>query len=155
MSEADANDNSRSIEIISFYLGGQFFCVDIMAVREIRSWVPTTMLPYSPAYVLGVINLRGSIIPVIDLAIRLGLAPTEPTERSAIIISQVSGKLVGLLAESVSDMMTVKESQLQPPPDVLPEAERALTKAIIPIENQMLCCLDLDMLFPSSGHVAA
>jgi purine-binding chemotaxis protein CheW len=131
------------------------FCVNIMAVREIRGWAPSTTLPHTPPHVLGVINLRGSVIPVIDMAIRLGLKPIEPTERSAIIVTNIAGKLVGLLVENVSDMITVKEADLQPAPDVLPAAERALTKAIIPVDQQMICYLDLDALFADAVDEAA
>ena len=155
MSEQARIEAAETLEIISFHLAGQVFCVNIMAVREIRGWAPSTTLPHTPDHVLGVINLRGSVIPVIDMAIRLGLKPIEPTERSAIIVTQIASKLVGLLVENVSDMITVKNSDLQPAPDVLPEAERALTRAIIPVNNEMICYLDLDALFPNVEELAA
>ena len=144
-----------TLEIISFHLGEQVFCVNIMSVREIRGWAPSTMLPHSPPHVLGVINLRGSVIPVIDMAIRLGLPAIKPTERSAIIVTNIAGKLVGLLVENVSDMITVKAEDLQPAPEVMPSAERGLTKAIIPVAEQMICYLDLDALFPDTEEMAA
>ncbi|MCY0149575.1 chemotaxis protein CheW [Hoeflea sp. G2-23] len=146
---------SDSLRIISFHLGAQVFCVNIMSVREIRGWAPATTLPHTPPHVLGVINLRGSVIPVIDMAIRLGLPPIKPTERSAIIVTAIAGKLVGLLVENVSDMITVSTAELQPAPDVLPAAERALTKAIIPVDTQMICYLDLDALFSVTEEMAA
>jgi purine-binding chemotaxis protein CheW len=155
MHENTNTAQSGFLEIISFHLGEQVFCVNIMAVREIRGWAPSTTLPHTPPHVLGVINLRGSVIPVIDMAIRLGLKPIEPTERSAIIVTNIAGKLVGLLVENVSDMITVKEADLQPAPDVLPAAERALTKAIIPVDKQMICYLDLDALFAETEDEAA
>jgi len=142
--------NSGYLEIISFHLGKQVFCVNIMSVREIRGWAPSTTLPHTPPHVLGVINLRGSVIPVIDMAIRLGLPPINATERSAIIVTMIAGKLVGLLVENVSDMITVNLDELQPAPDVMPAAERALTKAIIPVDKQMICYLDLDVLFSAA-----
>lgn len=94
------------LEIVSFHLGEQEFCIDIMAIREIRGWAPVTPMPHTPPYVLGLINLRGAVIPVIDMACRLGMKMTEPSERSAIIVTDINGKLVGLLVEQVSDMMT-------------------------------------------------
>lgn len=156
MSEtANATAQSAYLEIISFHLGEQVFCVNIMAVREIRGWAPSTTLPHTPPHVLGVINLRGSVIPVIDMAARLGLPAIEPTERSAIIVTNIAGKLVGLLVENVSDMITVNAEELQPAPEVLPTAERALTKAIIPHDEQMICYLDLDALFSDADELAA
>lgn len=155
MNDKTGEKMSGFLEIISFHLGEQIFCVNIMSVREIRGWAPSTMLPHSPPHVLGVINLRGSVIPVIDMAIRLGLPAIKPTERSAIIVTNIAGKLVGLLVENVSDMITVKAEDLQPAPEVMPTAERGLTKAIIPVAEQMICYLDLDALFPDTEEMAA
>lgn len=145
---ADDQDTARErfIEIISFHLGDQVYCVDIMAVREIRGWVPCTSMPHSPPHVLGVINLRGQVIPVVDVAVRIGLPPANPSERSAIIVIDQGEKLVGLLVEAVSDMITIKGSDLQPVPDILPESQRALAKAIVALEEQMICFLDPEPL---------
>lgn len=155
MIEQMEDKKSSQIEIISFHLEDQVFCVNIMSIREIRGWTQVTELPHSPKHVLGVINLRGSVIPVIDMAIRLGLQPIKPTERSAIIVTSIADMLVGLLVESVSDMITVNEEDLQLPPDVLPEAERSLTRAIIPVGDQMICYIELDALFPDVEELAA
>lgn len=155
MNEQTEDKKYNQIEIISFQLGDQVFCVNIMSVREIRGWTPATMLPHSPKHVMGVINLRGSVIPVIDMAIRLGLPPIKPTERSAIIVTNIADMLVGLLVESVSDMITVNEEDLQLPPDILPEAERSLTRAIIPMDSQMICYLELESLLPDVEDLAA
>src|SRR6218665_689847 len=90
--------SASQLEIVSFHLGDQEFCIDIMAIREIRGWAPVTPMPHTPPYVLGLINLRGAVIPVIDMACRLGMKMTEPSERSAIIVTDIGGKVVGLLA---------------------------------------------------------
>lgn len=155
MIEQMKDKKSSQIEIISFHLEDQVFCVNIMSIREIRGWTKATELPHSPKHVLGVINLRGSVIPVIDMAVRLGLQPMKPTERSAIIVTSIADMLVGLLVESVSDMITVNEEDLQLPPEVLPEAERSLTRAIIPVGDQMICYIALDALFPDVQELAA
>ena len=147
--------NSGYLEIISFHLGKQVFCVNIMSVREIRGWAPSTTLPHSPPHVLGVINLRGSVIPVIDMAIRLGLEPIEPTERSAIIVADVRNQLVGLLVEYVSDMITVDSEQMQTVPEVGGNSVQAMTSAIISQENQMISHLDLDAVLEEIGQLAA
>ncbi|KJS17984.1 MAG: chemotaxis protein CheW [Hoeflea sp. BRH_c9] len=152
---ANGTPEPDRLGVISFHLGERVFCVNIMAVREIRGWAPSTMLPHSPPHVLGVINLRGSVIPVIDMAIRLGLAPIEPTNRSAIIVTNISGKLVGLLVENVSDMITVSATDLQAAPNLTSTAQSSLTAAIIPVDDQMICYLDLDALFVSQEELAA
>ncbi|MCY0093221.1 chemotaxis protein CheW [Hoeflea ulvae] len=156
MQEGDTSAAARMrLEIVSFHLGDQVFCVNIMSVREIRGWAPATMLPHAPAHVLGVINLRGSVIPVIDMAIRLGLPPITPDGRSAIIVVCIAGKMVGLLVEDVSDMFTVGIDQLQAVPTVTAAAQSTMIAAIISVEDQMICYLDLDTLLPDEIVQAA
>ena len=91
----DGRDGS---ELISFRIGEQEFCVDIMAVREIRGWTPATPVPHSPRFVRGVINLRGAVLPVIDLADRLGLGTAVETARHVIIVVQIGSRIVGRAA---------------------------------------------------------
>jgi len=85
------------LEIVSFHLGEQEFCIDIMAIREIRGWAPVTPIPHSPYEVLGVMNLRGTVIPIVDLAVKLGMPAAQATERSAVVVTEVNGMTVGLL----------------------------------------------------------
>ena len=95
------SSNSAPRELISFQIGDQEFCVDIMSVREIRGWTPATPLPRTPVFVRGVINLRGAVVAVIDLAARLGLGKTIPTPRHVIVIVTLGQQTVGLLADLV------------------------------------------------------
>lgn len=147
MRDENANSSEPTLKIISFRLGDQVFCLDIMAVKEIRVWVKATPLPHSPDYVLGFINLRGRVIPVVDMAVRLGLPAVEPTEQSAIIVIDEGDRGVGILVESVSDMVSVKPEEMQPVPDVMSDEEKALTKGIVPVGEDMICFLDLKGLF--------
>src|SRR6476620_956534 len=94
-------------ELITFEVADQMFGIDIMAIREIRAWSPTARLPRVPAYVAGVVNLRGTVLPVVDLAARLGWEATEATPRHAIIVTQYAGQARGLIVDSVSDIVTV------------------------------------------------
>ncbi|MBB3963389.1 MULTISPECIES: chemotaxis protein CheW [Rhizobium] len=144
MNSTVINQAGSHLEIVSFHLGEQEFCIDIMAIREIRGWAPVTPMPHTPPYVLGLINLRGAVIPVIDMACRLGMKMTEPSERSAIIVTDIAGKLVGLLVEQVSDMMTIKSEDLQPAPEIIPEEQRAFCRGIVALEKTMVCFLNLD-----------
>lgn len=111
------------IEIIAFRLQGQEFCVMTKTIREIRGWSPCTPVPQSPYEVLGVMNLRGIVIPIIDLASKLGMAPTTPSERSAIVVTEIHTMVVGLLVDQFSDILTIKGSQFSqsrmwPPPSM-------------------------------------
>ncbi len=143
--------NSGYLEIISFHLGRR----SLPQSRHRLADPYGSSIRSTAAFTLVVSAIADPVIPVIDMAIRLGLKPIEPTERSAIIVTNIAGKLVGLLVENVSDMITVNESELQPAPDVLPAAERALTRAIIPVDEQMICYLDLDALFSTDEELAA
>ena len=149
------NFSGDTLEIIAFRLHDQEFCVKTTTIREIRGWAPVTPMPHTPPYVLGLINLRGAVIPVIDMACRLGMKMTEPSERSAIIVTDIAGKLVGLLVEQVSDMMTIKSEDLQPPPEIIPEAQRAFCRGIVALEKTMVCFLNLDTVIADELAQAA
>ena len=89
-----------------------------MSVREIRGWTAATPLPRTPDFVRGVINLRGAVLPIIDLSARLGLGFTEPEARHVIIVCRINNQMVGLLVDAVSDILTVTDDLIQPTPDV-------------------------------------
>ncbi len=101
------------LEIIAFRLHSQEFCVRTTSIREIRGWAPVTPIPHSPYEVIGVMNLRGTVIPIVDLAVKLGMHNTEVNERSAIVVADIKGMTVGLLVDRVSDIMTIPSSRLQ------------------------------------------
>ena len=105
-------------ELIAFRIADQEFCVDIMQVREIRGWTPATPLPRTPSYMKGVINLRGAVLPIVDLGARLGLTTSEPSARHVIMVVNVGGRTLGLLVEAVSDIINVSDDMVQPTPDV-------------------------------------
>lgn len=142
-------------ELIAFCIDGQEFCIDIMNVREIRSWAPATPMPHAPDYVQGVINLRGAVLPVIDLSSRLGFAPAEPTARHAIIVVQVRDQTVGLLVESVSDILTVGAGVIQSPPEVGSETVSRYVRGLLALEGRMLTLVATDDVLPESVDVAA
>ena len=99
--------SNAEIELLSFRLAEQEYSVDIMSVREIRGWTRATPLPHAPAYVRGVINLRGTVLPVVDLSTRLGMAPVEGDARNVIIVVQVGSQTAGLLVDAVSDILAL------------------------------------------------
>lgn len=155
MSEANQHHGADSKELISFRIGQQEFCVDIMAVREIRGWTPATPLPQTPAFVRGVINLRGAVLPIVDLAARLGLGIAEPTARHVIIVVRIGEQMVGLLVDAVCDILTVTEDMLQATPDVACEQVKTFVKGIMAIEGRMISLISLDRVLPSLEAEAA
>ena len=149
MSEA-ANHGNLGRELISFRIGAQEFCVDIMEVREIRGWTPATALPQAPHFVRGVINLRGAVLPIVDLGARLGLGTADPTARHVIIVAQVQNQIVGLLVDAVSDILTVTDDMIQPTPDVASEMVRTFVRGLLAIEGRMVSFISLDRVLPDN-----
>lgn len=133
-------------QLITFRLGEQSFGVDIMAVREIRAWSPTTRLPHVPSYVVGVVNLRGTVLPVMDLAARLGWEPTTPTDRHVIIVAQIAGQLRGLIVDAVSDIVTAQDEDIQPAPAAGGDAVVPFLEGLVAQEERMVMVLDLAAL---------
>jgi purine-binding chemotaxis protein CheW len=137
-------------ELIAFRIGDQEFCVDIRAVREIRGWAPATPLPGAPAYVRGVINLRGAVLPIVDLSGRLGLGSAVPSARHVIIVARLGMRTVGLLVEAVSDILSISEDAIQPTPDVACDTVRSFVKGVIPMDGRMISLIALDGLLPEA-----
>jgi len=142
-------------ELITFEVGGQVFGLDIMAIREIRAWTPTTRLPRVPHYVAGVVNLRGTVLPVIDLAARLGWQSSEPSPRHAIIVTQLGNQACGLIVESVSDIVTIPSSALQPPPTTANDCIVNFLEGLAAIEDRMVMVLNLAALGDETQFGAA
>mgnify|MGYP003133430069 CR=1 FL=1 len=143
---AEPAEKTAQRELTSFKIGEQEYCVDIMAVREIRGWTPATPLPQSPDYVVGIINLRGAVLPVIDLASRLGLGRTEPSDRHVIVVARIGEQWVGLLVDAVSDILATSDAAIQPAPDVSCESVKRFVKGVLAIEGRMISLIELDHL---------
>ncbi len=129
--------------------------MNIMSVREIRGWTQATPLPHAPPYVMGVINLRGAVLPIVDLSARLGMKEAEPSARHVIIVAQGSSRVVGLLVEAVSDILTITEDNIQPVPEVSSDLEKQYARGILAIDKRMICMIELDSLFPETESEAA
>ncbi|NWG53519.1 MAG: chemotaxis protein CheW [Hydrogenophilaceae bacterium] len=152
----DAVDNSHDqFELISFKIEDQEFCLDIMAVREIRGWTHATPLPHSPPYVRGVINLRGAVLPIIDLKARLGLGAAETNPRSVIIVVHVGGRLIGLLVDAVSEILATTKETIQPTPNVSCETVNKFVRGIIALEGRMISWIGLDYILPEQQAAEA
>ena len=135
-------------ELIAFAVGKQEFCIDVMSVREIRGWTPATVLPHSQSFVRGVINLRGAVLPIVDLAVRLGFPPAEVMGRHVIIVVQVGSQFVGLLVDAVSDILSVSDSEVLPPPDVASDMAKRFVCGLLAMEGRMLSILSVDSVLP-------
>jgi len=133
-------------EYITFIAGGQSFCIHIKKIREIRRWTPATALPFSPPHVLGVINLRGAVIPIVDLAAKLQFDKINPSERHVIIIVDIEERTIGLLVDSVSEILTVENDMLREAPKSNEDALSLAIEAIIPREESMIKVINISRL---------
>lgn len=150
-----AQDSPGSIELLTFRLGDQEYSLDIMSVREIRSWTRATPLPHAPACMRGVINLRGTVLPVMDLAERLGLPPRGQEDRAVIIVVSQGETLTGLLVDAVSDIVALTAEDLQPPPDLGAGAGVGMVSALTLIDARMVRVLDLQATVTLGEGLAA
>ncbi|MBV7257152.1 chemotaxis protein CheW [Pacificimonas sp. WHA3] len=135
-----------SRQLITFQLGDQVLGIDIMEIREIRAWSPATPLPNVPAHVRGVVNLRGVVLPVLDLRSRLGWGVTDPSARHVIIVVRMGEQLQGIIVDAVNDIVTVSTEDMQPVPEMgVAEASRFLD-GMATIDQRMILILALDRL---------
>ena len=138
--------DESEFEFISLIAGSQSFCMELDRVREIRRWEPITMLPHSPTFVLGVVNLRGAVVPIMDLAHKLGFAEISPTSRSVIIISSFKKQIMGFLVDSVSEILTIGASDVKETPGLGSASEHPYIQGVISIGEDMVRLIDIDML---------
>ena len=136
-------------QFITFHAGEQEFGADIMAIREIRGFTPTTRLPQAPAYVLGVINLRGVVLPVVDLNARLGRDTTQANPKHVVIVVKAGERNIGLLVDAVSDILTVTAADVQPTPELARDGQAEFIDGIAVLDNRMVTILSMDRLAAS------
>lgn len=147
--------SSKDLELLTFRVADQEYSLDIMSVREIRGWTRTTPMPHAPSYMRGVINLRGTVLPVMDLAARLNLPALETSDRNVIIVVHLNGVLTGLLVDAVSDIVAMSADDLQAPPDMASDPQMAVVRALTVIDDRMIRVLDLTAVVPARADDAA
>jgi purine-binding chemotaxis protein CheW len=141
---------AEATEFISFAVGDEQYGVNIMAVREIKDWSAITQLPNQPDYMRGVLNLRGIMVPIIDLRCRFGQGMTEATPLHIVIVVQIGTRHVGLLADRVLDIVAINRSQIQPIPRVSHDARADFLSGLVTIESGMIALIDLIQLLAVS-----
>lgn len=145
---ADANASPRLHELISFAVGDVQYGVDIVAVREIKEWSKVTRLPDQPDHMRGVLNLRGVIVPVVDLRCRFGQGITDVNPAHIIIVVQIGERQVGLLADRVIDIVSLDPDKVQPVPTVDRSAGADFLSGLISIDGALIALVDLSRLLP-------
>lgn len=141
-------------QFITCALDAAEYGIDIMAVREIKGWAETTAIPHAPAWIRGVINLRGVIVPILDLRARFGMPPTVTTPMHVVVIIQCGARTAGLLVDAVSDIITVGSDEVRPVPEVGAGAPESLLTGLVPLERGMVALVSLESLLNFANEVA-
>lgn len=145
---AVGKSDSSAVQFLSFTVQNETYGVDIMSIIEIRGWVDTMPLPKTPDYMIGVLNLRGIVVPIFDLRSRFGLGSTEVKSTNVVIVLSIQGRKFGILVDTVSDIITLDHNQISASPDVQTSLEDRFIRGIITSDdNNMVILLNVEALF--------
>jgi purine-binding chemotaxis protein CheW len=150
----NAGGEGAGRQYLSFFLGGQEYATDILRVQEIKGWDTVTRVPYSPNYILGVINLRGAIVPVVDPRVRFALESAPFDSATVVIVVRVEGgrgeRIVGLVVDAVSDVYSFSVENIQPPPDAVGSVDQMFVLGLAKLDDRLVIILDIERLVISS-----
>ncbi len=141
----------RRNELLSVRIGAQEFALDIRSIREIRGWIASTHLPHAPSYIKGMINLRGTVLVVIDLAERLGLPPQEPNAASVVVVVEDGDKTAGLLVDAVCDIITVTDDMRQTIPETGSNGPRQFIECLIMLDSRIISTVSIPAVMPDNA----
>lgn len=145
--EEQAAQSGELQQFLTFHLDDEEYGVDITQVMEIRGWSETTRLPNTPEYVMGIINLRGVVVPVMDIRRRFGMEPAQLGEKSVVIILSSTERSLGLLVDGVTDILEVASSSVKAPPTVSDSIESDFLQGLVAEEKRMVVILNPEKLF--------
>lgn len=149
----DVGDMTDTDQFLTFMLAGEEYGVDILRVQEIKGWNEVTTIPNTPEYLRGVINLRGTIVPIIDMRIRFGLEKLDYGPLTVVIVLKVDdedkNRVIGIVVDGVSDVYNVPEDEIKPSPDFGSAVDTEFVRGLATIEKKMVIVLDIDQMFNS------
>lgn len=143
-----------TMQLVSFKLDGDLYGLEITKVREIILITDITRIPETPDYLIGLINLRSTVIPVIDLRIRFGLPTVARSDDSRIMVLQANGSTVGILVDAVSEVLRIRHDQIVPPPSAIAELSRDYLNGLVNLDNHLLILLDIGKVFGDEEMLA-
>lgn len=145
-SHEKASEIEEILQLVSFKIGNEEFGVDILRVQEINRMMEITKVPNAPDFVDGVVNLRGRIIPVVDLRTRLGMPRAEHDSKTRIVVVDLDGKTVGFIVDEVSEVLRIPKNITEPPPDMVAGIEADYITAVGKLEDRLLILLELERI---------
>jgi len=137
-------------EYLTFRLGQEEYGIDILKVQEIRGYEAPTRIAHAPAFIKGVINLRGTIVPIVDLRIKFGMADAEYTPFTVVIILNLGVRVVGIVVDSVSDVIMLTAGQVRPAPDFSATFDTKYIVGLAALEGRMVIITDIEKLMTSA-----
>lgn len=142
------------LQLVSFKLGEEEFGVDILKVQEINRLVDITKVPRAPSFVEGVINLRGKVIPIIDLRKRFGLDMKERDKDTRIVVVDIEGSIMGMIVDAVSEVLRLPASTIEPAPEIATSIDSEYIRGVAKLEDRLLIFLDLSKVFSQQERMA-
>jgi purine-binding chemotaxis protein CheW len=147
---AAALAESHVEEFLTFTLGAEEYAIDILRVQEIRGYEQPTSIAHAPAFIKGVVNLRGTIVPIIDLRIKFGVGLVEYTPFTVVIILNVGGRVVGMVVDAVSEVADLTAEQIRQAPEFSSAVDTRYIRGLATLDGRMLIVVDIERLMLSS-----
>ena len=147
-----ATTGETTREVLVFVLGGEEYCVDILKVQEIRGYEKVTPIPAAPDYLKGVVNLRGAILPVIDLRMKFGMAEPRYDAFTVVVVLRIGGRVIGAVVDAVSDVLRLAASEVKPAPELGSVVDASFIAGLATQAGRMILILDIEKLL-SSGEL--
>ena len=155
MNDLSSRPMGENNQLLCVRLGDQEFALGIQAIREIRGWISSTPLPHAPSYIKGMINLRGSVLAIIDLAERFGLPSREPSALSVVVVIEAGERVIGLLVDAVSDIITATDEMRQVAPETGSAASRDYIEDLLMRDQQIISVLSISAIMPRDTTIEA
>jgi purine-binding chemotaxis protein CheW len=147
-------EGSGTMQLVSFRLADEEYGIEITKVQEIILMGEITRVPQTPDYIKGLINLRSTVIPIVDLRRRFGLAEQAPGDDTRIMVVNVAGKTIGIIVDAVSEVLRISKEQIAPPPPTVAGLGRTYLTGLVKLENRLLILLDIDKILDAEQTAA-
>jgi purine-binding chemotaxis protein CheW len=136
--------SSEDQQYLTFNLADEYYGVDILKVQEIKGYTTVTRIPNTPAYLKGVLNLRGTIVPIVDLRMKFGMGTTDPTPFTVMVVVNVRNRIMGFMVDAVSDVLDLNAKNIQPPPELGSAVDITFVAGIGNSNDRLVTLLDID-----------